>query len=65
MHRDEAKHLLSLCRPGSDEDRSDPILAEALALLETDTELRHWFEQEQTEDAQSRRPSKTFNHPPI
>ena len=51
MHRDEAKHLLSLCRPGSDDDRNDPVLAEALALLETDAELRSWFDHQQTEDA--------------
>ena len=51
MDRDEAKHILSLCRPGNDEDRNDSVIAEALALLETDAELNAWFENEQAADA--------------
>lgn len=51
MDRDEAKHILSLCRPGNHADRNDPVIAEALALLESDAELRIWFESEQAEDA--------------
>lgn len=51
MERDEAKHILSLCRPENDEDRTDPVIAQALALLETDAELRTWFEDEQAADA--------------
>ncbi|MFP4157663.1 MAG: hypothetical protein ACLFU4_08610 [Opitutales bacterium] len=51
MHRDEAKHILELCRPGNHEDRQDPLIAEALGMLETDAELRAWFEAQQTLDA--------------
>lgn len=50
MNREEAKQLLELCRPGREEDRQDPALAEALALLETDAELRAWFEEQQAVD---------------
>jgi hypothetical protein len=51
MHRDEAKQLLELCRPGCEADRHDPALARAFARLETDSELRAWFEQQQVVDA--------------
>lgn len=51
MHRDEAKQLLELCRPGNEPDRRDPALAEALAQLETDAELRAWFDAQQAVDA--------------
>lgn len=51
MERDEAKHILELCRPGSDDDRQDPLIAEALALLETDAELKARFEAQQALDA--------------
>ena len=50
MDREEAKHILSLCRPGSDEDWHDPVIAGALELIEGDGELRDWFEAEQAED---------------
>ena len=50
MERDEAKHILELCRPGNDDDRQDPLIAEALALLETDAELRAWFAEQQAVD---------------
>ena len=52
MDREEAKHILQLCRPGNDEDRNDPLIAEALRLLKTDTELLAWFEAQQAFDAQ-------------
>lgn len=51
MQRDEAKQLLELCRPGNETDRQDPALAEAFALLDTDPELRAWFEAQQAADA--------------
>lgn len=51
MERDEAKHILELYRPGSEDDRQDPLIAEALALLETDAELTAWFEAQQAIDA--------------
>jgi hypothetical protein len=51
MHRDEAKQLLELCRPGNEADRQDPALAEAFALLESDEELRAWFDTQQAADA--------------
>jgi hypothetical protein len=50
MERDEAKHILELCRPGIDDDRQDPLIAEALALLEADPELRDWFAEQQAVD---------------
>lgn len=52
MNREEAKLILSLCRPGNADDQNDPSIAEARALLETDLELAAWFESEQTFDAQ-------------
>jgi anti-sigma factor RsiW len=49
VNREEAKLLLTACRPnGADAD--DPRLAEAFALLERDAELRAWFEAEQAAD---------------
>jgi hypothetical protein len=51
MQRDEAKAILELCRPGSTDDREDPLIAEALGLLETDAELRAWFDEQQALDA--------------
>ena len=51
MDREEAKHILSLCRPGRDEDWHDPVIAPALELLESDVELRDWFEAQQAADA--------------
>lgn len=51
MQREEAKQLLELCRPGNEEDRQDPALAEAFALLETDAELQAWFDEQQAIDA--------------
>jgi hypothetical protein len=52
MKREEAKHLLHICRPGNDEDRKDPLVAEALAALEHDSELRAWFDEQQALDTQ-------------
>lgn len=50
MNHEEAKQLLELCRPGCEEDRQDPALAEAFALLDTDDELKAWFEEQQAVD---------------
>lgn len=58
MQRDEAKAILELCRPGSTEDAKDPLIADALALLETDVELKAWFDEQQTLDA---RISEAYN----
>jgi len=51
MQREEAKQLLELCRPEQENDRQDPALADAFALLETDNELRAWFDEQQATDA--------------
>lgn len=51
MDREKAKQLLELCRPGHCGDRLDPALAEAFALLESDPELKAWFDDQQTVDA--------------
>lgn len=51
MDRAEAQNILQLCRPDNEADRQDPLIAEALAMLETDAELRTWFEEQQTFDA--------------
>ncbi|PXA05612.1 hypothetical protein DDZ13_01700 [Coraliomargarita sinensis] len=51
MERDEAKAILELCRPDRAEDQGDPLIAEALGLLETDAELKAWFEAQQAIDA--------------
>jgi hypothetical protein len=51
MQRDEAKAILELCRPGNPDDQRDPLIAEALGLLETDAELKAWFEAQQALDA--------------
>ena len=49
MNREQAKLLLSACRPnGADAD--DPRLAEAFARLEHDAELQAWFAAEQAAD---------------
>lgn len=50
MDREKAKQLLELCRPGHEGDRIDPALAEALAGLETDPELKAWFDEQQAID---------------
>jgi hypothetical protein len=52
MDREEAKHILQLCRPGNDDDRKDPLIAAALERLSSDAELQAWFEDQQTFDAQ-------------
>lgn len=41
MNIEEAKFILQSYRP-SDEDRNDPVFSDALALLETDSELQAW-----------------------
>lgn len=50
MDREEAKNLLELCRPENQEDHKDPVLAEAFTLLETDSELKAWFDEQQSVD---------------
>jgi hypothetical protein len=44
MTREEAKEILSVFRPGTDDER-DPIFAEALALARTDAVLKGWFDE--------------------
>lgn len=44
MNRDEVKQILLLYRPGT-ADMNDPEVAEALALVQNDSELSHWFEE--------------------
>jgi hypothetical protein len=43
MTREEAKEILSVFRPGTD-DEHDPVFAEALALARNDAELGTWFD---------------------
>ncbi|MEO0510008.1 MAG: hypothetical protein AAF065_09130 [Verrucomicrobiota bacterium] len=50
MERDEAKAILELCRPGNAEDLKDPMIAEAIELMESDTELKAWFNEQQLID---------------
>ena len=52
MTREEAQNILQVCRPGNNEDFNDPLIAEAMALLEKDSELKAWFEAEQAFDTQ-------------
>lgn len=49
MNREEAKLVLAACRPNG-ADANDPRMAEALALVHYDAELRAWFEAEQAGD---------------
>lgn len=49
MNRDEAKYLLSACRPDG-QDASDPQFREALELLKIDPELARWFAEERALD---------------
>ena len=49
VNREEAKTVLAACRPNG-ADAKDPLLAEALALVQRDGELRAWFEAEQAAD---------------
>jgi hypothetical protein len=52
MDREEAQNILQLCRPDNPEDRNDPLIAEALELLDQDAELRVWFDEQQALDAE-------------
>ena len=52
MTHEEAQNILSLCRPANEQDRKDPLIAEAIALTESDAALRAWFEAEQAADAE-------------
>ncbi|MEM9160460.1 MAG: hypothetical protein AAGB46_15545 [Verrucomicrobiota bacterium] len=58
MERDEAKAILELYRPGSIEDAQDPMIAEALGLLQIDADLKAWFDAQQAIDT---RISGTYN----
>lgn len=49
MNREAAKIVLAACRPNG-ADANDPLVAEALALVQCDAELRAWFEAEQAAD---------------
>jgi hypothetical protein len=51
MDRTEAENILQLYRPNNIEDRNDPLMTEALELLDHDTELKAWFEEQQALDA--------------
>lgn len=51
MKRDETKAILELYRPDHPEDQADPLIAQALQLLESDPELRAWFDAQQAIDA--------------
>ena len=53
MDREEAQNILQLCRPDNSEDRNDPLIAEALELLNQDAELRAWFEEQQALDTRN------------
>lgn len=50
MTRDAAKQVLAACRPNR-LDVHDPELAEAIAMVDRDEQLRKWFEAEQAVDA--------------
>ncbi|MGJ8654036.1 MAG: hypothetical protein ACSHX8_12250 [Opitutaceae bacterium] len=50
MDREEAKNILQLCRPGNESDLNDPLIAEAFEVLESDSELQIWFEDQQEFD---------------
>jgi hypothetical protein len=52
MNSEEAKDILQLCRPGHiEEDLNDPLFIEAFEMLEQDSELCIWFEEQQMVDA--------------
>jgi hypothetical protein len=53
MTREEAKEILAVYRPGTD-DQHDPIFAEALALAHSDPVLTAWLEESTTFDRQLR-----------
>ena len=46
MTIEQAREILSAFRPGTDDER-DPVFAEALALAQTDPELKAWFQDSQ------------------
>ena len=49
MTREEAKEILSVFRPGTDDER-DPVFAEALALAQNDAKLKAWFDESKNFD---------------
>jgi hypothetical protein len=63
MNRDEAKFLLSACRPGG-QDALDPQFREALELLKHDHELTKWFAEEQDLDRRLAKQFCAFPVPP-
>lgn len=63
MNREQAKRLLLLHRPGLG-DEGDLELGAALALLETDPELRRWFEAQRTAQDAIRREFRRIAPPP-
>ena len=52
MTRDDAQNILQLCRPDHIEDLKNPLISEAMELLEQDSELRAWFEEQQRLDTE-------------
>ena len=62
MNLDQAKQILLLYRPGTDE--IDPETAEALELAKQIPELGRWFEQQQTFDAALRTKLRGIPAPP-
>ena len=62
MERNEAKAILELHRPGNTDDRDDPLIAEALQQLDTDAELRDWFDAQQASTPGSRTAWLRSNH---
>lgn len=63
MNREEAKHLLSVCRVG-DQDAIDPQCREALEVLKIDPELAEWFAREQAMDKRVAEGFASFPVPP-
>jgi hypothetical protein len=63
MERDEAKAILELCRPGIEDDRHDPLIAEAWAVMESDAEIQAWFAEQQAVDARISESYQTLEAP--
>ena len=53
MNSQEAKFTLQSYRPGTDDD-NDPIFQEALSIVERDSELARWFDEDSRFDAEVR-----------
>jgi hypothetical protein len=63
MHSDAAKEILSAYR-SSDRDGADPIFHEALDQMESDSELKKWFEEQHDLDQVIREKLATIEAPP-